>query len=140
MSKSKSVKLKISLVSVHVFEITEGEDEETILDGIEVYLNLIAGETKIGFDKESLDISSTFTNDYWESIPDIALRAQQADYGVWQQMIWDIEGNFEIFEGMSAQTVAESISWELFFEHEFTEEQIEDSSVQFFRVLDASFI
>lgn len=102
MPKSKSVKLKISLVSVHVFEITEGEDEETILDGIEVYLNLIAGETKIGLDKESLDISSTFTNDYWESIPDIALRAQQADYGVWQQMIWDIEGNFEIFEGMSA--------------------------------------
>lgn len=140
MPKSISVKLRILLVSVHVFEITDGEDEETILDGIEVYLDLIAGETKIGIDKESLDINSTFTNDYWESIPDIALRAQQADYGIWQQMIWDIEGNFEIFEGMSAQVAAESISWDLYFEHEFTEDQIEDSSVQFFKVLEASFI
>lgn len=139
MSKSKNVKLKISLVSVHVLVITDGEDEEAIQDGIEIYLNLLAGETKIGLDYESLNISSTFTNDYWASMPDIALRAQQADYGIWQQMIWDIEGNFEIFEGMAAQVAAESISWELNFEHEFTEEQIEEP-IQYFKVLEASFI
>jgi len=140
MSKLKSVRLKISLVSVHVLEITDGEDEEAILNGIEVYLNLLAGETKIGLDYESLDISSTFTNDYWESIPDIALLADQADYGIWQQVIWDVEGNFEIFEGMSAQVAAESISWEINLEHEFTEEQIEGSFVSFFKVLEASYI
>jgi hypothetical protein len=137
MSKLKSVRLKISLVSVHVLVITDGEDEQAIQEGIEVYLNLLAGETKIGLDYESLNISSTFTNDYWESIPDIALLADQDDYGIWQQVIWDIEGNFEIFEGMSAQVAAESISWELNLEHEFTEEQIEVPS-QFFKVLEAS--
>lgn len=139
MSKTKTVRLRILLVSVHVLVITDGEDKEAIQGGIEVYLNLLAGETKIGLDKESLNINSTFTNDYWESIPDIALRAEQDDYGIWQQMIWDIEGNFEIFEGMSAQDAAESISWELNFEHEFTEEQIEEP-YQFFKVLEASFI
>lgn len=139
MPKSQNVSLKISLVSVHLLVITDGEDEEAIQDRIEVYLNLLAGETKIGLDYESLNISSTFTNDYWESIPEIAIRAQQDDHGIWQQMIWDIEGNFVIFEGMSAQVAAESISWELNFEHEFTEKQMEEPS-QFFKVLEASFI
>jgi hypothetical protein len=138
MSQSKTVKLKISLVSVHVLVIADGEDEEIIQDGIEVYLNLIAGETKVSFDYKSLDISSTYTNDYWESIPDIALLAQQAEYGIWQQMIWDIEVNLDISEEMSAQDAAESISWELNFEHDFSEEQIEEPS-QYFKVLDASF-
>ena len=135
----KDVKLRISLVSVHVLIIADGEDEEAIQDGIEVFLNLPAGETKIGLDYESLKINLTFTNDYWESIPDIAVRAEQADYGIWQQIIWDIEGNFQILDGMSAQDAAESISWELIFEHQFTEEQIEEPT-QYFKVLDAAFI
>jgi hypothetical protein len=137
----ENVKLRISLVSVHVLIIADGEDEEAIQAGIEVYLNLLAGETKIGLDYESLEISSEFTNDYWESIPDVAARADQDDHGIWQQMIWDIEGDFEILTGMSAQVAAESISWELIFEHQFTEQQVEDpAQVQYFKVLEASFI
>jgi hypothetical protein len=136
---NKLVKLRISLVSVHVLVIADGEDEEAIQDGIEVFLNLPAGETKIGLDYESLKIDSTFTNDYWESIPNLAILAKEADYGIWQQIIWNLEGSFEILDGMSAQEAAESISWELNFEHQFTEEQIEEPT-QYFKVLDASFI
>ena len=136
---NQSAKLRISLVSVHVLQITAGEDEEAIQDGIEIFLNPIAGETKIGLHYESLKISSTFTNDYWESIPEIALRAQQDDHGIWQQMIWDIEGDFELLDGMSARVAAESISWELIFEHDFTDEQIEDP-IQYFKVLDAAIL
>jgi hypothetical protein len=136
---NQSAKLRISLVSVHVLQITAGEDEEAIQDGIEIFLNPIAGETKIGLDYESLKISSTFTNDYWESIPEIAQRAQQDDHGIWQQMIWDIEGDFELLDGMSARVAAESISWELIFEHDFTDEQIEDP-IQYFKVLDAAIL
>jgi hypothetical protein len=140
MSKlDKNVKIRISLVSVHVLIIADGEDEEAIQDGIEVFLNLLAGETKIGLDYESLKISSTFTNDYWESIPEVAAWAQQDDHGIWQQIIWDVEGDFEILAGMSAQVAAESISWELIFEHQFTEEQVEEPA-QYFKVLEASFI
>ena len=140
MSKlDKNVKIRISLVSVHVLLIADGEDEEAIQDGIEVFLNLLAGETKIGLDYESLKISSTFTNDYWESIPEVAAWAQQDDHGIWQQIIWDVEGDFEILAGMSAQVAAESISWELIFEHQFTEEQVEEPA-QYFKVLEASFI
>ncbi len=136
---NQSAKLRISLVSVHVLQITAGEDEEAIQDGIEIFLNPIAGETKIGLHYESLKISSTFTNDYWELIPEIALRAQQDDHGIWQQMIWDIEGDFELLDGMSARVAAESISWELIFEHVFTDEQIEDP-IQYFKVLDAAIL
>ena len=136
---NQSAKLRISLISVHVLQITAGEDEEAIQDGIEIFLNLRAGETKIGLDYESLKISSTFTNDYWESIPEIAVRAQEDDHGIWQQMIWEIEGNFELLDGMSAKVAAESISWELFFEHNFTDEQIEEPT-QYFKVIDAAIL
>ena len=133
---NQNIKLRISLVSVHVLKIADGEDEEAIQDGIKVFLNLRAGETKIGLDYESLKISSIFTNDYWDSIPELAVRAEQDDHGIWQQMIWEIEGDFSILDGMSAQDAAESISWELDFEHDFTEEQIEEPT-QYFKVLDA---
>lgn len=133
---NQNIKLRISLVSVHVLKIADGEDEEVIQDGIKVFLNILAGETKIGLDYESLKISSTFTNDYWDSIPELAVRAEQDDHGIWQQMIWDIEGDFSILDGMSAQDAAESISWELNFEHDFTDEQIEEPT-QYFKVLDA---
>jgi len=135
---SKIVNLRISLVTVHVLEIAAGEDEEAIQGGIEVYLNLIAGETKIGLYYKSLQIDEAFTNDYWDSIPELDKLAQQDNHGIWQQMIWNIEGKFKILDGMSALEAAESISWELIFEHEFTEDQLEMPS-QYFKVLDAAF-
>jgi hypothetical protein len=135
---SKIVNLRISLVTVHVLEIAAGEDEEAIQGGIEVYLNLIAGETKIGLDYKSLQIDEAFTNDYWDSIPELDKLAQQDNHGIWQQMIWNIEGKFKILDGMSALEAAESISWDLIFEHEFTEDQLEMPS-QYFKVLDAAF-
>jgi len=135
---SKIVNLRISLVTVHVLEIAAGEDEEAIQSGIEVYLNLIAGETKIGLDYQSLQIDEAFTNDYWDSIPELDKLAQQDNHGIWQQMIWNIEGKFKILDGMSALEAAESISWDLIFEHEFTEDQLEIPS-QYFKVLDAAF-
>jgi hypothetical protein len=136
---NQSAKLRITLVSVHVLNITAGEDEEAIQAGIEVFLNPIAGETKIGLSYESLDIGSTFTNDYWDSIPEVATWADQDDHGIWQQMIWEIEGDFELLDGMSAKVAAESIAWELIFEHDFTDEQLEDP-IQYFKVLDAAFL
>jgi hypothetical protein len=129
-------KLQIKLLSVHTLHILPGEDQEAIQDGIEVFLNLIAGETKIGLDYESLEISSTFTNAYWEFIPELLVRAQQDAQGIWQQMIWDVKGEFRIPDGMSAKVAAESISWELIFQHDFTDEQIEEPT-QYFKVLDA---
>ena len=135
---SQVVKLRISLITVHVLEIATGEDEEAIQDGIEVFLNLIAGETRIGLDYESLVISSRFTNAYWESIPELSSQADKDQHGIWQQMIWDIEGEFEILDGMSAEEAAASISWELMFQHSFTEEQIEEPT-QYFKVLNAAF-
>jgi hypothetical protein len=54
-------------------------------------------------------------------------------------MIWEIEGNFELLDGMSAKVAAESISWELFFEHNFTDEQIEEPT-QYFKVIDAAIL
>ena len=35
---AQTVKLRISLITVHVLEIATGEDEEAIQDGIEVFL------------------------------------------------------------------------------------------------------
>ena len=139
MSEYKSVQLQISLLTVHVLEIATGEDEDAIQNGIEVFLNLLAGESKVGLDKNSLDIDSSYTNDYWDLIPELDLLAEQDEHGIWQQMIWQVKGNFEILPGMSAQVAAESISWELIFEHEFSEEQIEETN-QYFKVLNAAFI
>lgn len=139
MTNTSIKRLHIKLLSVHTLDISPGEDEEAIQDGIEVFLNLIAGETKIGLDYESLKISATFTNAYWEFIPELLVRAQQDADGIWQQMIWDVEGEFGILDGMSAEEAAVSISWELIFEHSFTEEQIEEP-IQYFKVLDAEIL
>ena len=139
MREYESVKLQISLLTVHVLEIATGEDEDAIQNGIEVFLNLLAGESKVGLDKYSLDIDSSYTNDYWDLIPELDLLAEQDEHGIWQQMIWQVKGNFEILPGMSAQVAAESISWELIFEHEFSEEQVEVPN-QYFKVLNAAFI
>lgn len=139
MSEFTSVQLQISLLTVHVLKVTAGEDETVILNGIEVFLNLLSGESKVGLDKHSLDINSSYTNDYWDLIPELNLLAEQDEDGIWQQMIWQIKGNFEILPEMSAQVAAESISWELIFEHEFTEDQIEEPN-QYFKVLNAAFI
>jgi len=139
VSSESIKKLHIKLLSVHTLDISPGEDEEAIQDGIEVFLNLIAGETKIGLDYESLEISSTFTNAYWDLIPELHVRAQQDAHGIWQQMIWDVSGEFRILDGMSAKVAAESVSWELIFQHDFTDEQIEEPS-QYFKVLDAEIL
>ncbi len=134
---NQNVRLRISLLSVHVLRMADGEDEEAIQDGIEIFLNPIAGETRIGLDYESLQISSEFTNDFWGQVPEIAKLAQQDNHGIWQQMIWDIEGNFEILQGMSPEIAANSICWELNFEHDFTDEQLEEP-IQYFKVITAS--
>jgi hypothetical protein len=136
---NQNVRLRISLLSVHVLQIAAGEDEEAIQDGIEIFLNPIAGETRLGLDYESLQISSEFTNDFWEQLPEVAKLAQQDNHGIWQQMIWEIEGNFEIHQGMSAEIAANSIGWELSFEHAFTEEQLEEP-IQYFKVITASLV
>jgi hypothetical protein len=137
---NKGIKrLQIKLLSVHTLDISPEEDEEAIQDGIEVFLNLVAGETKIGLDYESLTISSTFTNAYWELMPDLSIQADQDQHGIWQQMIWEIEGEFRILDGMSAEEAAASISWELIFQHDFTEEQIEEPT-QYFKVLGAEIL
>ncbi len=139
MTNKSIKKLQIKLLSVHTLDISPGEDEEAIQDGIEVFLNLVAGETKIGLVYESLTISSTFTNAYWEFIPELLVRAQQDTHGIWQQVIWDVKGEFTILDGMSAKVAAESISWELIFQHDFTDAQIEEPS-QYFKVLDAEIL
>ncbi len=137
---NKGIKrLQIKLLSVHTLHISPGEDEEAIQDGIETFLNLVAGETKIGLDYESLEISSIFTNAYWEFLPELLVRAQQDTHGIWRQMIWDIRGELKIPDGMSAKVAAESISWELIFQHDFTDEQIEEPT-QYFNVLEAEIL
>jgi hypothetical protein len=72
-------------------------------------------------------------------MPDLSIQADQDQHGIWQQMIWEIEGEFRILDGMSAEEAAASISWELIFQHDFTEEQIEEPT-QYFKVLGAEIL
>jgi hypothetical protein len=50
-----------------------------------------------------------------------------------------VKGEFRIPDGMSVKVAAESISWELIFQHDFTDEQIEEPT-QYFKVLDAEIL
>ncbi len=139
MAEHLKKRMKVSLLTVHVLEISADEDEDEIQDGIEVFLELLAGETRIGLNFDSLLIDSTFTDSYWDSIPHILELAEKSDYGIWQQMIWNVEGDFEVPNGVSAETAAQSIGWNLDFDHDFDENQL-NVSVQFHHLLSAEYL
>lgn len=135
----KQVELRIYLLTIHVCYPAEYIDRSSLQENIDVLLNPIAGETSIGLDYRSLVISSEFTSDFWDHVPELASRANEDVAGIWQQMIWEVEGEFEIPAGMSSIEAASSISWNLEFQYEFSDEEIEIGSY-FFHILSSDFV
>lgn len=125
MSTQESlISLKISLLTVHVLEIAESQDQDLIQDGIEVFLSPIAQQTAIGLVHDSLRISSSQTNDYWDKIPELLEMAEKDKSGIWQQTLWQVQGDYLIPKGMAFGKAAESISWEIYIEHEFADDLV----------------
>lgn len=136
--KESKRNLSISLLTVHVLDIPDKSREEEIQDDIAVFLNPVASQTSIGLDYDSLAISSQYTNDFWELMPDVLVRANEASSGIWQQTIWKISGPFIVPDEMTAEQAAQSIEWELYLEHKFDDEDIELTSY-YWKVISAYF-
>jgi hypothetical protein len=136
--KESKRNLSISLLTVHVLDIPDKSREEEIQDDIAVFLSPVASQTPIGLDYDSLAISSQYTNDFWELIPDVLVRANEASSGIWQQTIWKISGAFIVPDEMAAEQAAQSIEWELYLEHKFDDEDVELTSY-YWKVISAHF-
>ena len=136
--KESKRNLSISLLTVHVLDIPDKSREEEIQDDIAVFLSPVASQTPIGLDYDSLAISSQYTNDFWELMPDVLVRANEASSGIWQQTIWKISGAFIVPDEMAAEQAAQSIEWELYLEHKFDDEDVELTSY-YWKVISAHF-
>jgi len=136
--KESKRNLSISLLTVHVLDIPDKSREEEIQDDIAVFLTPVASQTSIGLDYDSLAISSQYTNDFWELMPDVLVRANEASSGIWQQTIWKISGAFIVPDEMAAEQAAQSIEWELYLEHKFDDEDVELTSY-YWKVISAHF-
>lgn len=136
--KESKRNLSISLLTVHVLDIPDKSREEEIQDDIAVFLNPVASQTSIGLDYDSLAISSQYTNDFWELMPDVLVRANEVSSGIWQQTIWKISGEFIVPDEMAAEQAAQSIEWELYLEHKFDDEDVELTSY-YWKVISAHF-
>jgi hypothetical protein len=94
-------KLKITLLTIGILEIDEGVDEDTALEDLEFFCE--PGEdTTIDYDPMSLLASWSMTNDFWNLVPDLERECDADEERIWQQIIWEIEGDFVIPFGQNS--------------------------------------
>jgi hypothetical protein len=138
-ASEREVDLKIELLSVHVLHINEDEDEDEIQDGIEVTLQCPPWSGPIGIKNwVNLDITSLETNEYWDRFPELIEIGTAEDSGIWQQILWEIEGTFIIPEGMPISEAVERLLFDLDIYHDFSEDQVHVDDVRYFQILSAS--
>ena len=87
--------LKITLLTVGVLEIADDVNEEEALEDVEFFCE--PGEDAIiDYDPNSLIASWRMTNDFWHLVPDLERECDADEERIWQQIIWQLEGDFVI--------------------------------------------
>jgi hypothetical protein len=118
--------LHINLLTVGVVSIPKEMNKNEVLNKMEFFIS--PGEDSgLNF---TLDSGShySFTNDYWKLIPDLEKRCDSDQENIWQQIIWEFDGEFEVPLGMAVLEVVKKIGWELELEIQY--DQVE--MIEFF--------
>ena len=73
-----------------------------------------------------LDYGYQYTNEYWNLVPELEVECDLDADRVWQQVIWTIEGEFEIPAGMSPSEAVSKVGWELSIEDNDDEVELDE--------------
>jgi hypothetical protein len=118
--------LKITLLTIGILEIDDGIDENAALEDLEFFYE--PGEdATIDYDPKSLLASWSMTNDFWNLVPDLERECDADEERIWQQIIWEIEGDFIIPLGQSSliDFITSSLGCNLWIETQFEVDLVE---------------
>ena len=112
--------LKITLLTIGILEIGEGVDEDAVFKDLEFFCEP-GDDATIGYDPNSLLASWRMTNDFWNLVPDLEQQCDADEERIWQQIIWEIKGDFVIPQGQGSLVdfITSSMGCNLWIETEF---------------------
>ena len=73
------------------------------------------------------DFQYSYTNDYWYLVPELESECDNDPDRVWQQIIWEFEGEFEIEKAEVLEEAIQSIGWELSLGHDYHEVGLDEN-------------
>lgn len=95
--------------------------ESTVFEDLDFEFFCEPGEdSQMEYQHDTLSISYEYTNKYWDLVPDLEKLCDQDDNNIWQQIVWEFEGDFNIPIGTKSvfDYVRENIGCSLWVETE----------------------
>lgn len=108
--------LKIRLLAIGVLSAPSDEALDSALDNELEFFMSPEEDSKIRCGPD-MDYEHHYTNEYWHLVPELEEACDLDADRVWQQIIWTIEGDFEIPDGMSPNEAVSQMGWELSIEN-----------------------
>ena len=117
--------LRIKLMTIGVLS---APSEEALDSALENQLEFFVSPGKDSEIPSSpdLDYGYQYTNEYWNLVPELEVECDLDADRVWQQVIWTIEGEFEIPAGMSPSEAVSKVGWELSIEDNDDEVELDE--------------
>ena len=117
--------LRIKLMTIGVLSAPSEEALDSALENqLEFFVS--PGKDSEIMVSPDLDYGYQYTNEYWNLVPELEVECDSDADRVWQQVIWSIEGDFEIPAGMSPIEAVSKVGWELSIENNDDEVELDE--------------
>jgi len=117
--------LRIKLMTIGVLSAPSEEALDSALENQLEFFVAPGKDSEIPSSTD-LDYGYQYTNEYWNLVPELEVECDLDADRVWQQVIWTIEGEFEIPAGMSTIEAVSKVGWELSIEDNDDEVELDE--------------
>jgi len=117
--------LRIKLMTIGVLSAPSEEALDSALENQLEFFVAPGKDSEIPTSAD-LDYEYQYTNEYWNLVPELEVECDLDADRVWQQVIWTIEGEFEIPAGMSPVEAVSKVGWELSIEDNDNEVELDE--------------
>ena len=117
--------LRIKLMTIGVLSAPSEEALDSALNNQLEFFVSPGKDSEIQVSPD-LDYGYQYTNEYWNLVPELEVECDLDADRVWQQVIWSIEGDFEIPAGMSPIEAVSKVGWELSIEDNDDEVELDE--------------
>lgn len=117
--------LRIKLMTIGVLSAPSEEALDSALENQLEFFVAPGKDSEIPSSAD-LDYEYQYTNEYWNLVPELEVECELDADRVWQQVIWTIEGEFEIPAGMSPSEAVSKVGWELSIEDNDDEVELDE--------------
>ena len=117
--------LRIKLMTIGVLSAPSEEALDSALENQLEFFVAPGKDSEIPASPD-LDYEFQYTNEYWNLVPELEVECDLDADRVWQQVIWTIEGEFEIPAGMSPIEAVSKVGWELSIEDNDDEVELDE--------------